>query len=411
MSGFEVVGVIFGVLPLIITAIEDYEKIVGPIVTYRQYSKALKTFTTELNVQRDIFQNECIWILSRFVDGHELEDMLNDSSHSLRNVIKSDRNLDLNVSSTIGPHYGQLRDILQLIKTSLDEIYEETKHLPEGLTRPSKINEEPIDVKAWKSHVKQKLKLSLKKDSLNEKINDLRHRNQAFLAISQQIVRFNASWAPAQTSRDEQSTDKSLDKIKKLRAASKTLHHHLSVSGTSKTPYQNPVLLAIESTVQATTIAAKTDKTTVRFSEPQDPEEFKPVQIHRQTSAGLVRKEKEKEKAGRPSGFRGLLKKFKGQHTEAPSADRPNALNFFIHLPLQSKLIMTLTHVHLLELRRQLPQVHGPSYVPFSKKAHQTSSGEGKTEKQRKVDDYDKLRFEEVKNFPMSDGISPKVHD
>ena len=174
MSGFEVVGVVFGVLPLIITAIEDYEKIVGPIITFRQYSRALKTFTTELNVQRDIFQNECIWILSRFVDGHELEDMLKDPSHGLRDVIKQDQALDFGVSNTIGPHYGQLRAILQLIKTSLDEIYDETKHLPEGLSRPSRTEEEPIDLKAWKVHVKQKMKLSLKKDSLNGKIDDLR---------------------------------------------------------------------------------------------------------------------------------------------------------------------------------------------------------------------------------------------
>ena len=174
MSGFEIVGVVLGVLPLIITAIEDYEKIVGPIITYRQYSKALKTFTTELNVQRDIFQNECIWILSRFVDDHELEDMLKDPSHGLRDVIKQDRTLDSNVSTTIGPHYGQLRAILQLIKTSLDEIYDETKHLPEGLSRPSRTEEGPIDLKAWKAHVKQKMKLSLKKDSLNARIDDLR---------------------------------------------------------------------------------------------------------------------------------------------------------------------------------------------------------------------------------------------
>ena len=78
---------------------------------------------------------------------------------------------------------------------------------------------------------------------------------------------------------------------------------------------QNPVLLAIESTVEAATIAGKAGKTTVRFSEPDGSEEFKPAQIHRQTSAGLDRKEK--EKAGRTSGYRGLLKKFKGQHAKS----------------------------------------------------------------------------------------------
>ena len=78
---------------------------------------------------------------------------------------------------------------------------------------------------------------------------------------------------------------------------------------------QNPVLLAIESSIEATTIAGKTGKTTVRFSEPDDSEEVKPAQIHRQTSAGLDRKEK--EKAGRTSGYRGLLNKLKGQHAKS----------------------------------------------------------------------------------------------
>ena len=137
MSGFEIAGVVLGVLPLIISAIEDYEKIVDPVVTFRKYSKALQTFTTELNVQRDIFQNECIWLLSRFVDGHELEAMLQDPAHNLRHVLWEDCDLDGNISKTLGASpYRQLRDILVLLSESLNEIYEETKDLSEGLSKP-----------------------------------------------------------------------------------------------------------------------------------------------------------------------------------------------------------------------------------------------------------------------------------
>ena len=78
---------------------------------------------------------------------------------------------------------------------------------------------------------------------------------------------------------------------------------------------QNPVLLAIESAVEVKTTFGRVGDKTVRFSEVEHSEEFKPVQIHRQTSAGLDRKEK--EKGGRKSGFRGLLKKFKGQNAES----------------------------------------------------------------------------------------------
>ncbi|KAL8785152.1 MAG: hypothetical protein Q9195_008744, partial [Heterodermia aff. obscurata] len=346
MSGFEIVGVVLGVLPLIISTIEDYEKIVDPVVTFRKYSKALQTFTTELNVQRDIFQNECIWILSRFVDGHDLEAMLQDPAHNLRRVLRHDDSLDGSVSKTLGASpYRQLRDILVLLSDSLNEIYEETKDLSEGLSKQITADES-LDLKAWRRHMKQKLKLSLGKPALNEKINDLRHRNQAFLAISQQIVRFNASWSPNPSQQDLQSTDKNLEKVQKLRAASKTLYHHLeklwlcpthsqhSVNmrlcletselykdASSKmsfdmalTYYDNnlsgsqqrgPVLLAVESFAESAVVSVSKGKSAIRFADTQPSEDIKQLPIQRQTSAGL---------GGRPkkSGFRKILHKLKG---------------------------------------------------------------------------------------------------
>ena len=195
--------------------------------------------------------------------------------------------------------------------------------------------------------MKLKLKLSLGKPALNEKINDLRHRNQAFLAISQQIVRFNASWSPNPSQQDLQATDKNLEKVQKLRAASKTLYHHLeklwlcsthsqhSVNmrlcletselykdASSKmsfdmalTYYDNslanwqqrgPVLLAVESTAESAVLSVSQGKSAIRFADTQPSEDIKPSPIQRQASAGL---------GGRPkkSGFRKLLNKIKGE--------------------------------------------------------------------------------------------------
>ena len=204
-----------------------------------------------------------------------------------------------------------------------------------------------MDLKAWRRHIKQKLKLSLGKPALNEKINDLRHRNQAFLAISQQIVRFNASWSPNPSQQDLQSTDKNLEKVQKLRAASKTLYHHLeklwlcsthsqhSVNmrlcletselykdASSKmsfdmalTYYDNslagsqqrgPVLLAVESTAESAVLSVSKGKSAIRFADTQPSEVIKPPPIQRQTSAGP---------GGRPrkSGFRKIFHKLKGE--------------------------------------------------------------------------------------------------
>src|SRR5271168_2515510 len=85
---------------------------------------------------------------------------------------------------------------------------------------------DPGDLKAWHRHISQKMKLAFQKESLNEKVNTLRRRNQSFCALSQQIIRYNAySWNPVQTQWDEQSTDKTLEKIQKLRSASHILYH------------------------------------------------------------------------------------------------------------------------------------------------------------------------------------------
>ena len=138
MSGFEIIGVVFGVLPLIISAIEHYSDIVDPIRTHRKYSSVLQTLVTEINAQRDIFQNECILILSRFVDQHALEDMLKDSKHDLRTQLKHDRDVQEKLSGLIGSHTSQLQGILRLINDSLNDIYEETKNLPDGLERPQR---------------------------------------------------------------------------------------------------------------------------------------------------------------------------------------------------------------------------------------------------------------------------------
>jgi hypothetical protein len=241
MSGIEVVGIVLGVVPLLISAIEHYDDILGPLVTFRKYSIALRTFTTELNVQRDIFQNECIWLLSPFTEPQELEAMLKDPSHHLRRSLPSDKNLNSSLQQRLGPSYTQVINILQLIRESLNDIYEETKDLSHGLDRPVRaiqtfdikpltihLQSDSSDLKAWRRHVSSKMKLSLGQRSLNDKLNRLRFRNQAFLALSEQILRSNASiWTPGQTQWDNKSTEGALKDIKILRESSDTFHRAL----------------------------------------------------------------------------------------------------------------------------------------------------------------------------------------
>ena len=69
------------------------------------------------------------------------------------------------------------------------------------------------------------MKLSLGQESLNKKLDQLRHRNQAFLALSEQILRHNSNtWTPVQTQWDEQTTERNLEKIRSLRSGFHTVY-------------------------------------------------------------------------------------------------------------------------------------------------------------------------------------------
>ena len=143
MSGVEAVGLALGVLPMIIVAIEKYEKISDLIGTYRKYSKVVGRFSTELAVQRVIFQNECVLLLSQVVDdGRALHDMFNEPAHSLRTSLRKDSKLNQKLLQRMNERahdsYEQIVALLRLIGETLRQIYDETKGYRDNLGNEAK---------------------------------------------------------------------------------------------------------------------------------------------------------------------------------------------------------------------------------------------------------------------------------
>lgn len=136
MSGGEaIVGLVLGVLPLIIRAVESYEKIGDVVATYRKYSKAVHIFSTELSTQKTIFQNECTLLLAEVVDNrwllHEMFSESAGAEHSMRLSLRNDWDLERKLSEHMNGRtrnsYKQLVALLDLIAQNLEEIYEDTK--------------------------------------------------------------------------------------------------------------------------------------------------------------------------------------------------------------------------------------------------------------------------------------------
>ncbi|TAQ84987.1 hypothetical protein B7494_g6697 [Chlorociboria aeruginascens] len=123
MDPVTAAGIALAVIPLIISAVENYEVTFQPFVTYCRYVKEIERFTARLDAQRAIFRNECQLLFLAVSNGQNLNDVLNNSNHPIRN----DREISRRLQDLLGSSYTTCVKILTLIKDTLEEITQETK--------------------------------------------------------------------------------------------------------------------------------------------------------------------------------------------------------------------------------------------------------------------------------------------
>jgi hypothetical protein len=122
MAGFEIVGVVLGVLPLLSSAVGTYDNVYRPFVTqYKNYEPALKSLQLGLLTERAIFRNECRLLLRSSVEPELVKDMLEDLKHDAW----TDNDIEQKVSQYLGDSKKECEAAISLIRGKLLEILEE----------------------------------------------------------------------------------------------------------------------------------------------------------------------------------------------------------------------------------------------------------------------------------------------
>ncbi|KJK84430.1 hypothetical protein H634G_00794 [Metarhizium anisopliae BRIP 53293] len=67
MSGFEVVGVVLGTIPLVISAIEHYERVARTVQILRRRAKVMHALARSLRTEQRILENTCETLLGGVV--------------------------------------------------------------------------------------------------------------------------------------------------------------------------------------------------------------------------------------------------------------------------------------------------------------------------------------------------------
>ncbi|MCJ1248659.1 hypothetical protein MMC30_005877 [Trapelia coarctata] len=233
----EAAGLTLAVIPLLISAVENYEVLFRPFVTYSRYAKEAERFASQLKAQKTAFRNECHLLLSSVCDQpQEVDTMLLVSNHPLH----SDMEIDRRIRELLDSSYDTCMSTLKLIHDTLEEIGEETKGFSALIG--SKFENTG---RARRYLIRQKLKISFSKPRLIDTINNLRSYNQDFCMLSRQIGRLDQEGRTVRTN-PRPAQKQAARYFGNIQEASKRLHHALSNSWSCETHTEHSASICLD---------------------------------------------------------------------------------------------------------------------------------------------------------------------
>jgi hypothetical protein len=131
MSGIEVAGLIFGVLPILVEAVKAYSHVADALHTFRHYSREVKSVSLQLKVHKGIFLNHCRLLL-RLVQAEDILDNANDWRWT-------SKELNDKMNAVLMDNFELCCSIIKVTKDTMDDMTEEMKSFEPLKARKSKV--------------------------------------------------------------------------------------------------------------------------------------------------------------------------------------------------------------------------------------------------------------------------------
>ncbi|KAF2005194.1 hypothetical protein P154DRAFT_354315 [Amniculicola lignicola CBS 123094] len=242
MSGIEVAGLVFGIIPLLIETLKSYSKVSSSFHTFRHWSKEVKKLQIQLKVHHGIFCNECRLLL-RLVEGEKgANDMMDDESDQRW----KSKEVNERMSKVLKNNLELCQSIIEASKDTVDELNEELKRFE--VFYDQKLEHESIKVAARR--LRNAIKMTFDKSKYLESLSSLRDRNteltqiRSHLAIFSQQKTCSDGWCIAKKPLPAH--------INSIRTASKQLHEALSSNWCCSNPTaRHSARICIDAKVEA----------------------------------------------------------------------------------------------------------------------------------------------------------------
>lgn len=140
MSGIEIAGLAFGILPLLVEIVKSYSTIMRKARTFRHYGKAVKSLSAQLETQNGIFLNEVRLLLLSVEEEKAIESMLGNENDRRW----SSKELGDRLNLVLRENFDVCRGTIEMIKDLIDELGEDLKRFDVFLERKPKVSVQSV---------------------------------------------------------------------------------------------------------------------------------------------------------------------------------------------------------------------------------------------------------------------------
>lgn len=120
MSGIEVAGLLFGVVPIFVEIIKAYRQTGERLATFRRYNKAVAEIQLDFHLEESSFRTECHHLLAVVIsDEHDLQLMLQHPDTNANQ--RYDRDVNDRLQRLLGCDYAVCEEVVIKIRDMLRE--------------------------------------------------------------------------------------------------------------------------------------------------------------------------------------------------------------------------------------------------------------------------------------------------
>lgn len=116
MSGFEVVGVVLGTIPLIISAFEHSKRVIQEVKVMRRWAKVMHSLARSLSTEQRILENTCETLLGGIVPVDAIKPLLAQPFGPLWQDDKIRLEVERRLDHTAGDFEHLVRDMKEALK-------------------------------------------------------------------------------------------------------------------------------------------------------------------------------------------------------------------------------------------------------------------------------------------------------